>query len=310
MSVRDGGSRDFDVVRVAPGAWAAIARDGGFALCNAGIFDLGGRTVVFDTMLTPRAGARLARVARRLTGRLPDLAVNSHWHGDHIRGNVSFAPAQLASTTRTRELIRTAGVAQWASDVRTMPKALRDLDSPGTDVPARERALYRGWFQGTLAVPRPFRPCPPDLTFEKELLVHGRRRDLRLLTFGGGHSPSDVFALLPEERVVCFGDLLSVGLHPSVGDGDPVRWAAILRRIRRLGVEYAIPGHGRVGGIEEIRVLERYLLRLDRLARAARRRAQPVGELVRSEPPEECRAWRFSAFYGENLARAYSLRRN
>lgn len=299
----------FRTTRIARGARAAIAEDGGYALCNAGLIDLGGLTVVFDSMLTPMAGSLLAREARRCTGRGADFVVNSHWHGDHIRGNASLRPARVVSTEKTRDLISSLGPEQWADDRKSMGAALRELNSPSTEVPANERALYRGWFEGTLAVPLPFSPVPPSLTFETELRIHGTQRELRIMTFGGGHSPSDAFAYLPEERVVFLGDLLSVGLHPSAGDGIPWRWAQILRKIRRLGVDVAVPGHGPVGSDREIRQIESYLQHLDRRAGAAHRAGRSVEELSREPVPESFRRWKFSAFYGENLARAFRFAR-
>jgi cyclase len=302
-------TRDFRVESIAKGVWAAVAQDGGYALCNAGIVDLGDRTVVFDSMLTPMAGTRLAHAARRLTGRPTDVVVNSHWHGDHIRGNASFRPASVVSTHLTRRLIATLGPRQWADDRRTMGAALRELSAANSSVPPRERLLYRGWFEGTLAVPLPFRPTAPDTTFEHELILHGSRRELRVLSYGGGHSPSDVFAYLPEERVVFLGDLLSVGLHPSAGDGVPARWTTILGRIRKLRVAVAVPGHGPVGADREVRQTGAYLRGLVRTANAARRQGRSVRELRATPIPAEYRSWKFSAFYGENLERAYRLGR-
>ncbi|MCI4321592.1 MAG: MBL fold metallo-hydrolase [Thermoplasmata archaeon] len=296
----------FDVRRVGPGAWAAIARDGGYALCNSGIFDLGRMTVVFDTMLTPVAGAKLALAARRLTGRPPDVVVNSHWHGDHIRGNVAFRPAPIASTQRTRELILTRGREQWTSDLREMPGALRELDAADQILPAADRTVFRGWFQGTLAVRRPFRPIAPDLTFDRKLTIFGERRELRLVSYGGGHSPSDVFAFEPDGKIACLGDLLSIGYHPSAGDGNPRSWAAMLARIRRLRTETAIPGHGAVGGAADLAKMERYLRGLVRTARSARRSRRSRAEMMRTPPPEEFHDWTFAGFYSENLARAFA----
>lgn len=302
-------SRDFSVHRVAPGAWAAIARDGGYGLCNAGILDLGGLTVVFDSMLTPMAGAALAKAAERLTGRRPDVVVNSHWHGDHVRGNGSFLPALIVATSKTRRLLATRGRRQWSDDRRTMARALRKLDAPSSDVPPYERAQYRGWFAGTLAVPLPFSLVLPTLTFEREVRFRGSKRELRVVTFGGGHSPSDVFAYLPDERVAILGDLLSVGVHPSAGDGVPRAWAQILSKVRKLGIAAAVPGHGPVGGSKEIAQLERYLRHLDRTAHANVRAGRSLGEHLRSPVPAPFRSWRFSAFYRENLARSFQLAR-
>jgi cyclase len=302
--------KNFRVESTGRGTWSAIAEDGGYALCNAGIVDLGGTTVVFDSTLTPMAGAELARAARRWTGRDADFVVNSHWHGDHIRGNVAFAPAPVVSTERTRRLVATRGLRQWADDRRTMGAALLEVDAPASDVPTGERALFRGWFAGTLAVPLPFAPQPPNLTFERELTIHGTRRSLRVLSYGGGHSPSDVFAYLPDERTVFLGDLLSVGLHPSAGDGDPAKWAAMLRRIRGLGVDLAVPGHGPVGGDADLRTLESYLRTLDRTARSALRAGRSERELGAAPIPAEFRSWKFSPFYAGNLTRAYRIARS
>jgi cyclase len=300
-------STHFRIEPVDRGAWAAIARDGGYALCNAGIYDLGGRTVVFDSMLTPTAGEYLAKAAQRLTGRWPDLVVNSHWHGDHVRGNSAFGATPAASTLRTRHLLQTRGRAQWRSDLREMPGALRELEAPTSTIPRRERAMFRGWFRGTLAVARPFALRPPEVTFHRSLTVVGRRRSLRLISYGSGHSPSDVFAVEPESGVVSFGDLLSVGLHPSVTDGDPGRWRRMLGRIRRLGVKRAIPGHGPLGSTREVVQLERYLLSLERRGREIVRRSIPLPEWASERPLPEFRDWRFAPFYVDNLRRAVAL---
>ncbi|HEV8049347.1 MAG TPA: MBL fold metallo-hydrolase [Thermoplasmata archaeon] len=305
MAAGAGAVPHFRLAKVGAGVWAAIAQDGGYGLCNAGIVDLGGTTVVFDSMLTPMAGVELRKAARRCTGRDPAVVVNSHWHGDHIRGNAAFGPAVVVSTKATRELIRTAGVRQWTSDRQQMGRELVRLDSPESDTPPAERALYRGWFEGTLKVPTPFRPTAPNVTFEDELSLSGSQRELRLLTYGGGHSPSDVFAYLPDERVAFLGDLVSIGLHPSAGDGVPARWAGVLRRIRHLGVATAVPGHGPVGDDSDVERIEAYLRTLTRLARATRRRGDSAKDLARTEMPAEFRGWKFSAFFADNLLRAF-----
>src|SRR5450830_703053 len=116
MSPSTSESRHFVFEQLADGVFAAIERDGGWAISNAGIVDLGGLTVVYDTSLTPRAAQDLRRFAEEVTGRAPDIVVNSHYHNDHIWGNQVFAPeAQIVSSARTRKLIATAGMEelQW-----------------------------------------------------------------------------------------------------------------------------------------------------------------------------------------------------
>jgi cyclase len=304
---RRGPRRHFEIERLAPGVFAARAIDGGFALCNAGIVDLGGRTVVFDTMLTPMAGTDLARAAVRLTGRRPDWAVNSHWHGDHIWGNSAFERGHIVSSRKARDVIRVRSRAQWIECRREFREQLRQLDAPSSAVPARDRDWLRGWYQGVLATPRTHRFVPPNVTFEDELVLEGERRSLRLITYGGGHSPSDVFAYLPDERILFTGDLIMVGLHPSVGDGWPDRWGEILGRIEGLGVERLVPGHGPVGPGSYLGQERRYLDDLRATVRSAARREEKLRTVLATPVPARYQAWGASFFYPENLRREYSL---
>jgi glyoxylase-like metal-dependent hydrolase (beta-lactamase superfamily II) len=62
----------------------AIATPDGGGRGNAAIVRIDGGTLVFDTGMTPQAGAELRRAAERLAP--VRWVVNSHWHGDHIRG--------------------------------------------------------------------------------------------------------------------------------------------------------------------------------------------------------------------------------
>src|SRR5690242_19894952 len=93
MSIADAtlvSSKHFHLEELAEGVYAAIATIDGGAVCNAGIIDLGDQLVIFDTFLTPQAATDLRAAAERLVGRAVTLVINSHWHGDHVQGNMSF----------------------------------------------------------------------------------------------------------------------------------------------------------------------------------------------------------------------------
>ncbi len=291
---------DFTIEKLAPGVHAAIARPGGYALSNSTIVDLGEATVVFDSMLTPRAGGALARVARKLTGRGPDFVVDSHYHHDHVWGNGAVDPVHVIATRRTRELLARRGRQQFTSIRREVRRELADLDAPRSTIPEAERPFFRGWFQGILAMPRSFSVRVPDLTVESEMTLHGSRRTLRLITRGGGHSPSDLYAHLEEERITMLGDLVVTKMHPSVGDGFPRAWVRILEDVRRLRSETVVPGHGPVGSARDVTRIQDYLRDLSRLVRTAESTHAPL----RSIPvPERYRSWSGSPFFPSNLAR-------
>jgi cyclase len=299
----------FRVERLTPGVFAAIADPTGFALCNSGIVDLGGSTLVFDSMLTPTAGAHLRKAARHVTGRDPFWVVNSHWHGDHIWGNSAFPSSHIVSTRRVRREVLRRSRHQFDDCRKSFPKELERLDHPRSTVPEVERPRLRAWFEGVLQTPRTHPIVPPNVTFEEVLEVEGSRRSIQLITYGGGHSPSDVFAYLPEEGIIFAGDLAMVGLHPSVSDGWPDRWRSILRRMAQLRVEKVLPGHGPVGPPQTLRVVETYLQDLSSIANGAVRRGDRLHDLRDYPIPERYREWQFSVMFPDNIARAFRLAR-
>jgi cyclase len=302
-------SRHFRLERLAAGVHAAISKPTGFGLCNAGIVDLGGRTVVFDSMLTPMAGADLSRAAERCTGRKPDWVVNSHWHGDHIWGNSAFVGSHVVSTRKVRQVVLQQSRQQFDECRREFSKDLPGLDAVGSTVPPTERPRLRGWYTGVVKTPLPLRIVPPEITFRDELILEGSRRSLHLVSYGGGHSPSDVFGYLPDERIIFAGDLVMVDLHSSVGDGWPDEWNRILGRMRKLGVDRVLPGHGPVGSQETLRTEQGYLRDLARMGTEAVRQGTPLERARQIPIPAPYREWGFSVFFPDNMERVYRLAR-
>lgn len=225
------------VEQVADGAWAAIAVPDTGSVGNAGFVDAGGSTIVFDAHLTPFAGAELRAAAEEVAP--VSLLVDSHWHGDHVRGNAAFPAVPITSSSRTRELIVRNGLPQL--------EALRgrrgELDNEGTErwVGA---ALDAGLEQAL-----------PTETFDGSLeLARGE-----LLELGSGHTESDVVLWLADERILYAADLVVVDFLPWIGHGDPENWLRILDRIEELGPERIVPGHGPVGTLEDVRTVRDYI---------------------------------------------------
>jgi cyclase len=300
----------FKLERISAGVYAAIANPTGFALCNSGIVDLGGASLVFDSMLTPMAGAHLRHAARRATGQDPTWVVNSHWHGDHIWGNSAFPESHVVSTRKVRREILRRSRHQFDDCRRSFPKEIELLDAPNSTTPRNEVPRLRAWFQGVLQTPPNHRIVPPDVTFEEVLELEGSRRSIQLITYGGGHSPSDVFAYLPEERIIFAGDLAMVGLHPSLSDGWPDRWRLILRRMSRLGVDRVLPGHGPVAPGQTLHTVESYLHDVSRIAEREWRHGTNLRKLREHPIPQRYSGWEFTVMFPGNLARAYQLARS
>jgi cyclase len=263
-------SADFHLEQVAEGAWAAIAGSDRLAVGNAGIVDLGGETLVFDTFFTPTAARGLLDAASRLGLPPPSVVVNSHWHGDHVRGNQVFEGATIIATRATRELIAGRGQDRLAG-------FQQELETSGDAPP-----------ELVLAVAEIEQRLPDDLFDERRSF--GRAE---LSTYGGGHTQSDAFLNVPDAGVLFAADLVLVRSHAWMGDGDPDAWPAIVERIAELSWDVLVPGHGPVGGRADLEIFRAYL---DDAVTAARDHGPnaPV--------PDPYRDWDFADGWSRNLA--------
>lgn len=291
-------SRHFSIVELRRGVWAAIAKDGGWAVCNAGVIDLGGETLVFDTFATPEAGSELRMTAERLTGQPVRVVVNSHRHKDHVRGNQVFADVDIVASGKTRVGIDVQGrqVLAWDREhlSEELAKIRRNPDDP-------DRLLWEGYHGGILQTLSTVELTLPNVTFEEELAFHGPKRTARVMTWGPGHTDSDSFLLLPEDQILFLGDLLFIRYQPSLGYGEPIALLRTLDRVEKLGVETLVPGHGPVGGPSDLESNREYvrevLNSLDRIE------APDTAEnlAARHPIPPRFRDWGFRSFWGDNL---------
>jgi len=141
-------SSHFRLEQVAGRTWAAIAAEGGGAVANAGVVDLGGRSLVFDTFLTPRAASDLRAAAEELAGPVA-WVVNSHAHSDHWGGNQAFAGVPIAASQRTPELIEETGPGRLEELREAGPAYIRELDGKlaagrtSTRAPSSRRSSLR-----------------------------------------------------------------------------------------------------------------------------------------------------------------------
>lgn len=287
-------SDHFSLHEIAPGIHAAVMRPGGAAVSNAAIIDLGDRTLVVDTFQTVTAAEDLLAAVRELTGRTASVVVNTHWHSDHVTGNQVFADAEILATPRTVELVADTSsrdVAAYTAEIDGYLKFLRERLADDTLSDDERRRL-----SGSMAVaetamreaPR-WRLTLPTAMSGDRLEVAGSDRTVTVLTFGGGHTESDAFVHIADDRIVITGDLLWVDLHPRTQDGDPGNWAGILDRVAGLGALVFVPGHGPIGGPHHVAALADYLRTVDDLvaAAAADRDADPADRNALPEGSEE-----------------------
>ncbi len=294
-------SRHFRLQELVRGVFAAVAVDGGWAICNAGVVDLGEQTLVFDTFVNQDAASDLKQAAEKLTGNPVSTVINSHWHSDHIKGNQCFTGAQIVSTAKTVEVMATIK-RRYETDVESIRKGLeKELAAvlAGPDGP--DKVLDEGYKRGHLAGLPTLRYTLPSLTFEDHMSFDGRDRRAEAITYGGGHTVSDVVLHLPEERIVFLGDLLFIDYQPYLSDGNAEELLRILDRIEALDAKTLVPGHGPVGTPKDISPVKDYVLALQRIVAEVQASGGSLSEAQAKPIPSPFDAWKSRSFYNENL---------
>ena len=301
-------SKHFTIQRLADGVYAAIAIDGGHAVCNAGLVDLGGQLLVFDTFVSPQAAQDLKRFITDHYGQRPIVVVNSHYHNDHIWGNQVFVPEALfISSTRTYELISTSGMEEFnwytANSTQQLEALRRQYQDAQDEYQRKQLVLIMGEYEGVLQALPNLRVCLPNITFDGRLEIRGRLRTAELWSYSEAHSGSDTVLFLPQDRIVFMSDLLFVGFHPYLADGDPFMLLKALSDISLLNATYYVPGHGPVGSIEDVKLLIRYIEACIDTARGMVQAGQVSQDYIQQMPVSETFAgFQLPQFYRANIA--------
>jgi cyclase len=285
----------YSVQSVGDGICAALAERAGHAICNSGIVDLGDGCAVFDTGLTPQAGRELRAATEQALRRPPTIVVSSHWHLDHTLGNQEFAKLPIWGTRRTREIFLEMQDELKAQITReVLEKEARDLEARRPQMRTTDTQTDLEFMlqidRALIASVGVIQFTAPNQTFETRLKLPGNR-PAELMSFGKGHTEADAILFLARERVLFAGDLVVVGIQPSLPSGDPRHWLEVLDEIDRLKPERIVPGHGPVAPGDATHDVRTYLTSILKAAES------PQGASL----PAPLRRWEGSVSFEENL---------
>jgi glyoxylase-like metal-dependent hydrolase (beta-lactamase superfamily II) len=300
-------SKHFVIQRLAPGVWAAIANDKyGHAICNAAIIDLGDKALIFDPFMNIDAAKDLKAAAVKLTQKPVTLVINSHYHNDHIRGNQVFMPgASIISTEWTRKEMRVSEPEEIAWEKKNVAKRLADSKEKfrtAQGMEKKELPMWIGYYEGMLVNDPNLVITLPNLTFRDSLWIYGKSRNIKLVECKNGHTASDLILMLPKEGIVFMGDIFFVKRHPYLGDGSSQGMEQHLEKLAEDQIySIYVPGHGPVGGKQEVHELIDYIKDIRQLV------SDDIGKnipdsIISNEPvPAAYRDWWYGRFYKPNL---------
>lgn len=290
-------SPHFNLHRLAEGVFAAISTDLGAGYSNTGIIDLGDRTLVFDAFANPLAAHDLLQACQELTGRKPDTVILSHLHPDHWGGMQVFADCAILSTPETRrDLLPFAKfMLKDKADPSRREKELESLESrlAVETNPALRRPLeiYRSRLRYDLQALPTLQPTVPNQVFDRQITFHGSKRTAELVATGKGHTLSDCVLHLPKERIAFIGDIGFFQCQPFMPYGFPREWLKLLQDLAAGKVKTFVPGHGPLGGRDDLLLEIEYIHALQKMVRRVIRRGGMLKDALQETLPPPFDAW-------------------
>jgi glyoxylase-like metal-dependent hydrolase (beta-lactamase superfamily II) len=219
-----------DGIALLPGTFVAGAQPDGNTVLLRGPRGL----VVVDSGRHARHTARIVDAAR--ASGLPVVAiVNTHWHLDHVAGNVAlreaFPQAQVFASAAIDEALH-----GFLADYRAQLQAL--IAKPDAAVPESLAA----WREEVARIDAGRRLAPTRVvTASQDLALAGRRLRLRLER--NAVSGGDVWLFDPATRTLVAGDLVTLPM-PLFDTACSAGWQAALRRLDAMDFAVLVPGHG------------------------------------------------------------------
>lgn len=289
-------SKHFKLEKISQGIYAAIAKDGGGSVGNAGFIDLGGKTVIFDTFNTQQAAEDLRNMAETITNQPVSWVINSHWHGDHIRGNQVFKNCHILSSQTTFQKMKEnhpQRIAKQKEDITGLNDYIESLMEQSNHSTNNKINFLK---EIALSLPT-LELVLPQYTFNTEFTIYGTERTAILMALGGGHSYCDSILYIPEDEIIFMADLLFVETHPSFfPESDPIQWLHILNKVKSFAIQQAIPGHGPTGTKEDIIKLMNYIEELQMIS-------NENSNLDEVLIPDKYKEWASPEMFYQNLKR-------
>jgi cyclase len=215
--------------KIAPGVYVKTDYEG----ANVGCILTEVGAIVVDTPLIPADGKAWAAEVIKVAGRVL-YVFNTDHHRAHIMGNQYFDAPVIAHEEAWREIssYKETFIERTKNIFKKQPEIVAQFD----DVELKK----------------------PEITFTGRLILKKGGREVHFIHLGG-HTPATSGVWLPNERILFTGDVVVVGEHPSLGQSISKEWLEVLTRLRKMSLNYIIPGHGPLCNVEATEPVSDYI---------------------------------------------------
>ncbi|MEK6287389.1 MAG: MBL fold metallo-hydrolase [Acidobacteriota bacterium] len=254
---------NFELVKVAEGVFAGIAKPGGLASGNAGFIVGDGGVLVVDTFFTPIAVEELIGAIEAQTKQPIKYAVNTHYHLDHTGGNQILAARNIPiiahdnlmqwQTTKNRRFLPLPDELQ-----KRRADAAKQLGETPEDQKDKRAQLERQLRR--LDAMLQIKLTNPSVTFSAGAMhLYLGTREVVLFSLPG-HTGGDVLVFVPDANVMFTGDMGWSKTLPNLVDATVNDWVPSLDKIlsNHSSAKF-VPGHGDVATAADMRDFRDYL---------------------------------------------------
>jgi len=198
---------------------------------NIGVSSGSDGLIIVDDQFAPLS-EKIKKALKKLNKGQLHFVLNTHWHSDHIGGNINFGKeAPIIAHTNVR---------------RRMEKG-QLIDSLKRQVdPANPEAL-------------------PVLTFDHSISIHFNGEEIKVVHYPSGHTDGDSIVYFTKSNVIHMGDHFFKDHFPFVdlsSGGDVAGYAVNVKAVLNWAPKDAkvIPGHGELATMEDLNAFYEMIL--------------------------------------------------
>src|SRR5690606_8980145 len=224
--------------------YAYFQWDGGWGISNAGFLDGGDGLLVIDALMAPSMARSFVGAMREVSQAPFRHLVNTHMHPDHTNGNQFIEGAEIVAHEHCRE--------------QMVQNAERDRRAASERAPG-DRGERPFWIRPDIWEELPeVEMTLPHTTFADRLTLRYGDTEAHLIHRGPAHTLGDRMRYFPASKLLSAGDL-AFFYAPPLCHGDLANWVQVCDAIRGMDIETIVPGHGPMGGKQELQDMQEYI---------------------------------------------------
>jgi glyoxylase-like metal-dependent hydrolase (beta-lactamase superfamily II) len=148
----------------------------------------------------------------------------------------------------------------------------------------------------------------PDLTFTDRMFIDLGGKHIELIYTGKNHSDNSLIVLLPQNKLLFAVDFIPVETvaYRTMRSDYPDDWIESLKQVEQLDFDMLVPGHGKIGRKEHVRMFRGYLEDLRAAVLEQVKKGASLDEAKKAVQLPKYEHWgRYADWFPENVEGMY-----